>query len=245
MQKIKETAMDCIISMTSWRRRINDIGPVIFSFLELEPVCDFRVVLVLSSDEFPGKERDIPESLVRLQAHPRFEILWCKENSRAFKKYFPTRRKYPSVPIITVDDDEPARPNFLRDIWNLHLKDRKRVVYGYNGVPCRLPGIDCVRYGFGMFPPGSLYPLDEKFGMEFFRDMDDEYMRFLHVLAGSRHFQLNALSVLHCQAIDQDSAMQRIMRGQWTDIPGMWDRVWRVFPELHRLWKRNVGKPNG
>ena len=236
--------MDCIISMTSWKRRIRDIGPVIFSFLQLEPVCDFRVVLVLSSDEFPGKERDIPEGLVKLQAHPRFELLWTDKNTRAFKKFFPTARKYPDVPIITVDDDEPARPNFLRDIWNLHLKDRRRVVYGYDGVPHGRHGIDCVRYGVGLYPPGSLYPLDEKFGMDFFRDMDDEYMRFLHVLAGSRYFEIDARSVLYCQAAGQDSAMQRIMRGQWRDIPGMWENVWRAFPELHRKWKKNVGMAN-
>lgn len=236
--------MDCIISMTSWRRRIKDIGPVIFSFLELEPVCDFKVVLVLASDEFPGKERDIPADLVKLQAHPRFEILWTDKNTRAYKKYFPTRRKYQDVPIITVDDDEPARPNFLRDIWNMHLKDEKRVIYGYNGVPCRLPGIDCVRYGFGLFPAGSLYPLDEAFGMELFHDMDDEYMRFLHVLGGSRYYQINAHSVLYCQAIHQEAAMQRIMAGQWKDIQEMWDIVWRAFPELHKRWERNRNMNN-
>lgn len=236
--------MDCIISMTSWRRRIRDVGPVLFSFLQLEPACDFRVVLVLSSDEFPGKDREIPEELVRLRTHPRFELLWTGPNTRAFKKYFPVRRKYPDIPIITVDDDEPARPNFLADIWNLHLKDRKRVVYGYNGVPCGRHGIDCVRYGFALFPPGSLYPLGEDFGMDFFRDMDDEYMRFLHVLAGTKYFQLNAHSVLHCQAVDQESAMQRNMRGQWRDIPEMWGAVWKAFPELHERWKRNVGTSN-
>jgi hypothetical protein len=38
--------------------------------------------------------------------------------------------------------------------------------------------------------------------------------------------------------------MQRIMQGQWRDIPGMWETVWRTFPELHRKWKKNVGMAN-
>lgn len=236
--------MDAIISMTTWKRRIALAGPVIFSFLSLEPICDFKVVLVLSSNEFPGKEKDIPIDLVRLQVHPRFEILWTDKNTKAYKKYFPVRRKYPNVPIITVDDDEPAKENFLSALWKMHKTDETRVIYGYNGTPCGRGGIDCVRYGVGLYPPNSLFPLDEKFGMDFFKDMDDEYMRFLHVMKGTKYFEINAHSILHIQAVAQDSAMQTIMATQWKEISKMWDTVWAVFPEFHRIWNKNSKKSN-
>ena len=239
-----KTRPDCIISLTSWRRRINDVGMVIYSFLILEPVCDFRVALVLSSDEFPGKEKDIPGDLVKLQRHPRFEIIWTKRNTKAYKKYSPTAERYPDVPIITVDDDAPAKPNFLRDIWRKHLEDPGRVIYGYNAHPCRRKGIDCVRYGFGMFPPGSLFPLEDDFGISMFGDMDDEFFRLRHVLAGSKYFQINAYSVLHLQAINQDTALGAAIGTDWHRLPEKWDRLFREMPELHRLWKENVGKSN-
>jgi len=237
--------MDCIISMTSWKRRIADIGPVIYSFLALEPICDFRVVLVLSSDEFRGKEKDIPRGILAMTKHPRFEILWTGKNTRAYKKYYPTYRKYPGVPIITVDDDAPAKPNFLKDIWKVHMKDPKRVVYGYNRYPCNRKGIDCVRYGFGMFPPGSLFPLDEEFGMRVFGNMDDEHFRLCHVLAGTKYFNINAYDVLHINLIDQESSLSDEIGARYRELDDIWDRMFREMPELHKLWKKNVAMSNG
>ena len=237
--------MDCIISMTSWKRRIADIGPVIYSFLSQEPVCDFRVVLVLSSDEFAGKEREVPGDILALRKHPRFELLWTDRNTRAYKKYYPTYRKYPGVPIITVDDDAPAKPNFLRDIWRKHREDPSRVIYGYNGHPCNRKGIDCVRYGFGMFPPGSLFPLDEDFGMRVFGNMDDEHFRLCHVLAGTKYFDMNAYGVLHVNLVDQESSLSAEIGARYRELGEIWARLLREMPELHKLWKKNVGISNG
>ena len=235
---------ECIISMTSWRRRINDVGMVIFSFLKLEPVCNFKVVLVLSSDEFPDREEELPKDLLLLKKHPRFEILWCTKNSKAYKKYFPTARKYPTVPIITVDDDAPAKPNFLSTLWKLHKKDPKRVIYGYDRVPQKRTGIDYVRYGVGMFPPGSLFNLDEEFGMSVFGDMDDEFFRLLHVLAGTKNFSLNAYDVLYIQAINQDSALGAQIGLQWKLLDSKWNDMFKRMPELKKRWDWNVGKSN-
>ena len=80
--------------------------------------------------------------------------------------------------------------------------------------------------------------------MDFFKDMDDEYMRFLHVMKGTKYFEINAHSILHIQAVAQDSAMQTIMATQWKEISRMWDTVWAVFPEFHRIWNKNSKKSN-
>lgn len=235
---------ELIISMTSWKRRINDVGMVLYSFMKLEPVCDFKVVLVLSSDEFRDKEKELPKDLLLLKKHPRFELLWSAKNTKAYKKYFPTYRKYPEVPIVTVDDDAPAKPNFLSTLWNLHLKDPKRVIYGYNGTPQNREGIDYVRYGVGLFPPKSLFQLDEQFGIDIFGDMDDEFFRLLHVLAGSKYYAINAYDVLHIQAINQDSALGAQIGIQWKFIPSIWNDLFKRMPKLHKLWTENVSKSN-
>lgn len=235
---------ELIISMTSWHRRIRDVGFVIYSFLNLEPVCDFKVVLALSSDEFPGKEKDLPKDILKLNNHPRFEIIWEKKNTKAYKKYFITARKYPDVPIVTVDDDAPAKENFLSTLWKLHTKDPKRVIYGYNRFPWKGRGIDYVRYGVALFPPKSLYPLDEDFGISIFGDMDDEFFRLLHVLAGSKYFAINAYDVLWIQAVQQESSLSKEIGSKWSEIPMIWKRLFRDMPKLKELWDKNVKTSN-
>lgn len=46
-----------IAALTSWKGRIyNELtGPVLYSYITQESTVPFKVVLVLSSDEFPGK----------------------------------------------------------------------------------------------------------------------------------------------------------------------------------------------
>lgn len=230
--------------MTSWRRRIRDVGFVIYSFLKLEPVCDFKVALVLSSDEFPQKEKELPEDIVAMTRHPRFEIIWTKKNTKAYKKYSPTAKKYPTVPVITVDDDAPAKENFLSTLWKMHQKDPKRVIYGYNGRPWKGRGIDSVRFGVAMFPPDSLFPLDDEFGINAFGDMDDEFFRLRHVLAGSKYFALNAYDVLWINAVQQESSLSKAIGHQWLGLSDRWKTLFNRMPELKKLWDKNVNIKN-
>ena len=51
-----------IISLTSWKARIKTVGLTIYSLLTQCP--GFHIVLVLSEEEFPKKERELPRDLV-------------------------------------------------------------------------------------------------------------------------------------------------------------------------------------
>lgn len=238
---------DLIVSLTSWKGRIFSeiLQLVIFSLIRQTTDYRYKIVLVLSTDEFPKKEAELPDNIVKMARKvDNFEILWTKENTKAYKKYFPTKRKYPNVPIVTIDDDSPAKPYFINTLMALHSKDKRRVIYGYDRMPHMYGGIDCVRYGVALYPPSSLYPLEEAFGRKYFKDMDDEFMRLLHVLAGTHFFEIQASSILHMQAGSQDVAMQRIMANQWTELDTMWDNVFRSNPELKRKWDINKRIPN-
>lgn len=236
-----------VVSLTSWRGRIYSeiVQLVLFSLLKQKTKYRYKVVLVLSTDEFPKKEAELPANIVKLaEKVENVELLWDSGNSKAYKKYFPVQRKYPDIPIITIDDDSPAHEDFVEKMMELHNKDTKRVIYGYHMVPHNFGGIDCVRYGVALYPPKSLFPLDEHFGRKFFKDMDDEYMRLLHVLAGTQYFEIKASDVLCIQAGAQDVAMQRIMANQWGEIRGMWETLFAAIPELKKLWDKNVVNRN-
>lgn len=234
-----------IVSLTSWKGRLyNELtGPVIFSFVDQESPVPFKVVLVLSSDEFTGKEKDVPKDILTMaRGCDRFEILWVAENSGPYKKFFPVRRKYPDLPIITVDDDSPAKPNFMKDMWKLHTKYPDRVIYGCSGKVDSWIGphsIDCVRYGVGMFPPGALYDLDERFGMKYFKFMDDEFMRLLCLLKGTHYFPVEANSLMIMQAFAQDKAIGRTHAREFREINDMWGTLGRERPDLKKIWEKN------
>lgn len=164
-----------VISLTSWKKRIGTVGITLFSLLRQCP--GFHIVLVLSEEEFPNKEAELPSDLVAFVNSKKIEILWVYKNTKAFKKVIPTMRQYPSVPIISADDDCIYTSNYAQKLYDAWLKNPT------------LP----IMYRKSMFPyclcgPASLYPpvyfndlielydknefnnsvQDDKFIMEFF-----------------------------------------------------------------------------
>lgn len=106
-----------IVSMTSWKERINNVVPVLNSLTD-NNISPFVVELNLSEEEFPGKENDLPKELVSWKwSLPciALSINWVGRNTKAFKKLIPTVKKYygKDVKIITVDDDVIYPKGFL------------------------------------------------------------------------------------------------------------------------------------
>ena len=250
MNPITKTPIDVVVSLTSWRGRIYSeiVQLVLFSLLSQESPVPFKVVLVLSSDEFPKKEKEVPEGILKMaRGCENFEILWTKENTGPYKKYGPAHRKYPDLPIITVDDDSVAYPHFMRTLWELHRKNPDRVICGCNGKPYSWmdgSSIDCVRYGVALFPPGSTYDLDEQFGIKYFKFMDDEFIRLLCLLQGTHYVSLDAHSVLVVNAFAQDKAIGRVHGREFAEIGDMWGKLGRECPELKKIWEENRKIPN-
>ena len=239
-----------IISLTSWKGRIyNELtGPVLYSYITQESPVPFKVVLVLSSDEFPRKEAEVPEGILKLaKGCDNFEILWTVADTGPYKKYFPVKEKYPSLPIITVDDDSTAYPNFMKTLWKLHSEHPDRVIYGCAGQPyswMNRHSIDGVRYGVALYPPGSTYDLDAQFGIKYFKFMDDEFMRLLCLLNGTHHVTIDANSVLIINGFAQDKAIGRVHGREFREIGDMWGRLGSEHPELKKIWEEKRKIPN-
>jgi len=111
-----------IISLTSWRARINTVYKTIDSLLYNCP--GFHIVLVLSEEEFPKKENELPKSLMKYVNENKIEILWVYKNYKAFKKVLFTMDKYKDVPIISADDDCIYLRNYAKDLYDEWLRHK-------------------------------------------------------------------------------------------------------------------------
>ena len=94
-----------IVSITSYPRRIGTVASCIQSLLNQRTKPE-KVLLWLSEEQFPKKDANLPQELLRLQKeNSLFEIRWVKEDLGPHKKYFYAAREFPDHPIIVVDDD--------------------------------------------------------------------------------------------------------------------------------------------
>jgi len=93
-----------LISLTSWKKRIQNVPMVIQSILTGTKPPD-KIVLNLSTEEFSLKDKELPTYLLMLKETNKIEINWVKENTKAFKKIIPTMKLYPKSIVISIDDD--------------------------------------------------------------------------------------------------------------------------------------------
>lgn len=94
---------DINVCFTSHKARINKIKRFIDTLLN--QTIPVNVYLTLSSDEFPGKENELPEYIRNIN-DPRFHINWVKRNIKPFKKSLYTLKHLNDESIIiTLDDD--------------------------------------------------------------------------------------------------------------------------------------------
>ena len=111
-----------IISLTSWKARINTVGKTLYSLLKMCP--GFHIVLVLSEEEFPKKEEELPEELMLFVDNDLIEILWVYKNYKAFKKVLFTMDKYRDVPVISADDDCIYLRNYAQELYDILLNNK-------------------------------------------------------------------------------------------------------------------------
>ena len=150
-----------IISLTSWKARINTVCKTLFSLIDQCP--GFHIVLVLSEEEFPKKEDELPENLKTFIENDLIEVLWVYKNYKSFKKVLFTMDKYRDVPVISADDDFIYKFNYaerLYDVW----KNNKDSVISYCVQPCK--------YGFLSGGYATLHPpyYFGKYGLECLND---------------------------------------------------------------------------
>ncbi len=138
-----------IISLTSWKARINTVSKTLFSLIQQCP--GFHIVLVLSEEEFPEKEAELPENLMLFVNNNLIELLWVYKNYKAFKKVFFTMDKYRTVPIISADDGCVFIKNYAEHLYKTWLKHKKAIICNIYRNANIAPG--CGGNGGVLYPP--------------------------------------------------------------------------------------------
>lgn len=115
-----------IISLTSWKARINTVSKTLYSLIHQCP--GFHIVLVLSEEEFPKKEKELPENLMLFVENNLIEILWVYKNYKSFKKILFTMEKYRNIPVISADDDCLYKYNYAEELFKRWETNKNKAV---------------------------------------------------------------------------------------------------------------------
>lgn len=113
-RKYKE---EVIVSLTSHPGRIRTVATCIESLLN-QSVRPTKILLWLSTDQFPRKEADLPRNLLKLKKRPVFEIRWVEDDLAPHKKYFYAMQEYPELPVIITDDDVIYEKKMIEKLMN-------------------------------------------------------------------------------------------------------------------------------
>lgn len=137
-----------IISLTSWRARINTVDKTIYSLIKQCP--GFHIVLVLSEEEFPKMMDELPERLMLFVENELIELLWVYKNYKSFKKVLFTMDKYRDVPVISADDDCIYTCNYAEDLFLEYDKYQDSVI--------RYQGTKNLEWNHAVSGPWTIYP---------------------------------------------------------------------------------------
>lgn len=117
MRKLR--AKRLIVSVTSYPRRIGVTGKALQSIYAQTKKPD-EVILWLAEEQFPAKESELPDDLVRMVRENRLTIRWCSD-LRSHKKYFYAFQEYPDDLVVTIDDDLEYSPRMLSQLYASYL----------------------------------------------------------------------------------------------------------------------------
>lgn len=115
-----------VISLTSWKGRIDYVSKTLFSLLKQCP--RFHIVLVLAEEEFPKLMNELPENLRLFVKHELVEIMFVRHNYLSFKKVLFTLDKYRNVPVISADDDCIYTCNYAQMLYDEWLKHKDCII---------------------------------------------------------------------------------------------------------------------
>ena len=175
--------LDCVVSVTTWKGRINDQDTFrsLFSLINQKTKYKYKVVLTLSKEEFPNQYDDLPETLKLMYDNHCIDIIWADNNYKAFKKLFPIMHLY-DCPIMTTDDDILCQDSIVERFMDEHQKTPNAVL-SEGGI--RIHGMQLTG-GFRLFPKDSLLNISPEYFKTFFMNAEDDvYISILMAYKGT------------------------------------------------------------
>lgn len=193
-----------IVTFTSWKKRIHLCAHTVDLILNQSMRPD-KLILNLSTDEFPNKEKELPKTLVEKQ-NDIFEIHWVKEDTKVYKKILPTLDRYPDDVIISIDDDIEYPKNFIEAMYTKFIEYGKKLpitggkykwtnqLYSFHGAFTLFK-----KEFFGPYLDDLLENLAFKIGIDIFY-LSDQFYTYAVFLNGKRFVYHNDLKMSDIRA---------------------------------------------
>lgn len=108
------------ISLTSYPARIQFVPDVVRSILEQTKQAD-SIQLWLAEEQFPEKEKDLPDELLQLKEQGNLNIRWC-DDLKPHKKYYYSLQEAQSRVVITIDDDVNYPPHMIEELMLSYIR---------------------------------------------------------------------------------------------------------------------------
>ena len=92
-----------IVSMTTWKKRIQNLPAVLTSILQQTKPPD-KIIVNLAKSEFNGESGIQPDVLAFLKENS-IDVNWVEEDTKVYKKIIPVLLKYKNDLVFSIDDD--------------------------------------------------------------------------------------------------------------------------------------------
>lgn len=195
-----------IVSLTSFPARIKTVSYTIESIL-LQKKKANKVILWLAEEQFPAREKELPQKLLRLRNFG-LEIAWCRD-IRSYKKLIPALKAFPGDIIVTADDDIWYPPQWMENFYNSYLNNPECIFsdkvlevkvsdgeieeynnWGVNIFSPQPPSFlwHIVGCGGVLYPPHSLHPdvIKEEVFMKIAPKVDDIWFWAMAILNNTK-----------------------------------------------------------
>lgn len=113
-----------IVSLTSFPQRIKTLHITINTLLN-QTIKPDKLILWLADSQFPNKESDLPQNLLKLKDFG-LEIKWC-EDLKSYKKLIPALKEFPNDIIVSADDDLYYQKDWLESLYSAYLKEPSHI----------------------------------------------------------------------------------------------------------------------
>lgn len=130
-----------IISMTSYPKRITNVGLSIYLILTNQTRKPDEVHLYLASSEFPNKELDLPKDLQHIISLPSVVLHWVSKNTFCHKRHEIFKLCDPNDLVFFIDDDVMYDDHLIERCIELHNQQPNAIInytnYGriwFNGI---------------------------------------------------------------------------------------------------------------
>lgn len=163
-----------VVSMTSYPKRINNVSKSIFLLLEKQTVKPDEIHLWLSIEEFPNKEKDLPNDLnIIIDGSEKVYLHWLEKNTYVHKRH-EIFKFIENAYVFLIDDDVRYADDLIETVikkakqypntivcynrYDQHRYSGKRILYGNPILKNSPPTVNKYRWCGQSMIPSNIYP---------------------------------------------------------------------------------------